>query len=306
MPEKKSPKGETPVVLDAETQFLIWAKENANRLLTVVTILLVLFAGYRGYQWIQEGNRARATAKLIDAINNFNQGLNAADAADQTRFLETAANQAEQLSLEFSGTPVGRRSRLLAGNSTFYLASLTTGTAMSDLYKRAQDYYQQYLDQATDSTERATGHLALGNVFENLLFMTRDLNLATQAMNAYDEAARLVPGSPVAIEARLAKARLIKVQAGRQAEAAKLYEEILESLPEPQSELRAQALVHQGQTLDPEEVTRLMTLGNWTFRAEAEQALRRLQGDIPEAPPEEAGRDEEPADAPSSSALTEP
>jgi hypothetical protein len=178
---------------------------------------------------------------------------------------------------------VGRAAQMALGNAHYYQAAAmaTKSADFEKELKSARDAFEKYITMAQNPLERAAGKLALGNVLENQVLVTKDTaKIGTEARKAYSDAAEAAPGSYIAAEARMANARLAANQAGQQETARRLFEQVASDrrLPEVDPKNQAKGFKDsRGNEVTAEEAERMRRFEDLSIAAEAEKSMRILR-----------------------------
>lgn len=270
--------------LDDEGGLGEWYADHATAINWILAVVLVAVVAWRGYDWYRQTQIQSANAAFGTVQQKYQTAMAEGELEKRRAALSEVVPQLETVSRDHAGTPLGDDAQLMIGNALFYLASGKGGQEATEDFKRAQQAYEKYVSTANSSRDRAAGQLALGNTLENLLFLTKDLNYAKEALEAYKQAESLAPETYIAAESRIAQARIHQAQ-GRQDEARKLYETVAEErkLPALAAAEDTTLTTQQGQEISPEEIARLRSFEKNTYENVAKTAAERLRG-LPTAP----------------------
>ncbi|AXA35732.1 MAG: hypothetical protein KatS3mg130_0713 [Candidatus Sumerlaea sp.] len=268
----------------------LWYHRNAKWIQYLVIAVVLAFLGFRLYDRYLETERAKATAEIGKVADTLQSALRETDEAKRKVLFATAIADAERVAKEYSGQYLGRQAQLLLGNAHYYyaLALANQKSEASEERKKAREAYERYISIAKTNEERAAGKLALGNVFENELFATQDMNYLKQAEDAYRDAIRLAPNTFLAAEAKLALARMYQPVTGKKDEAERLLSEIQkERAPASQSSEKNAATKEAAKEtgrkgLSQEKIHELREFSGLSYAKEAERLLTALQGFEPE------------------------
>lgn len=261
-----------------------WYDRNGLIINGVIIVALIAVIGYKGYQWMHERGVARANAAFATALNHYQQGLHNPEEAKKQDELNGAVTAAQQVVNEYSDKFVGRQAQLLIGNAQYAIAMSKGGRDVETL-KKALDSYKKYTSLAQDDAERATGHIAEGNVNENLAFIQDDQKVLEEAIASYKKAADLGGDTALGGEARLAAARAqtgIKSSSAATEDARKLLENVAQNRPvqlvSDESLKSAKPVeMSSGMTLEPEKVNDLRNMAAWSQQQHAKDALAQLK-----------------------------
>jgi hypothetical protein len=262
-----------------------WYDANSKLISALLIIVLAGILGYKGYTIWEYNKTAKASAEIGIALQNYNNAQNQTDAAKRKELLNTAIMDSQRITRDYAGTPAAHTAQMLLGNAYYYLAVANVGNAdeSNAAMKNARDAFEKFNQMAVTAQEKAVGQLALGQTLENLLFVSKDLNLAKQATDAFDQVVKLVPGSYLAADAQLSKARVLQAESGRQSEAANLYKQISENRkPEPitseknDKESKTHEIYQNG--LTQEDVNEIQNFEKLSYSQLAVEALDELKG----------------------------
>jgi len=268
----------------------MWYHRNAKWIQYVVIAVVLAFLGTRLYDRYLETERAKATAEIGRVADTLENALRETDEAKRKVLFATAIADAERVAKEYQGQYLGRQAQLLLGNAHYYyaLALANQKPEASEQRKKAREAFERYASIAETNEERAAGKLALGNLFENELFATQDMNYLKQAEDAYREAIRLAPNTFLAAEAKLALARMYQPVTGKKDEAARLLNEIqkertsVSQTSEKSEKTKERAKEIQRKGLSEEKIRELRDFAAFGYAREAEWLLTALQGFEPE------------------------
>lgn len=261
-----------------------WYDRNGTWINVVIIVALVGVIGYKGFEWMQTRNVAKANVAYSTALNHYQQGLFNPDKATKVDELGGAITAAEQVVTDYSDQFIGRKAQLMIGNAQYTIAMTESGGKDVEQLETALESYKKYISMAQTDEERATGLIAVGNVTENLAFIRSDKALLQEAVDSYTKAAKTAEGTNLAGEALLAAA-LAKSgmnDPAAQEEAKKLYAQVADNRPvQLISDEAVKALkplkLEQGGELSVEEVADLKNLAAWSQSATAKDALARLK-----------------------------
>lgn len=261
-----------------------WYDRNGLLINGVIIVALVAVIGYKGYQWMHQRGVARANAAFATALNHYQQGLHNPEEAKKQDELNGAVTAAQQVVNEYSDKFVGRQAQLLIGNAQYAIAMSKGGRDVETL-KKALDSFKKYTSLAHDDFERATGHIAEGNVSENLAFVQDDQKVLEEAIASYKKAADLAGDSALGGEARLAAARAqtgIKNDPAATDDARKMLEHVAQNRPvQLVSEETLKAIkpveMASGMILASEQVSDIRNMVEWSQQQHAKDALAQLK-----------------------------
>lgn len=276
-------------MLDVSERVRLWWHNNEKAVTAVLIVFLVLLIGWRGYNAWQDSKHARSSNDLAEAMKSYGEALAETEEAKRKELFNTAISEAQKIIDEYPSLYAARAAQMLIGNSHYYLAAGVLGKATESQpeLKSAQQAYQKYIDMANTPEEKAAGKLALGNTLENILFTTKNMSLMTEAQAAYKDVESLAPNSFLAAEAKLAQARLMQAQAGRQDEARKLYEEVASSrkveVAAKKKDKDAEQVQDRNkdeslQGVSPKQAEEIRSFSDLSLAREAQQALAALKG----------------------------
>lgn len=255
-----------------------WYDRNGNWINAAIVVVLAIVIGFKAYDWMHKRAVAKANMAYGEALNRFQTAVQQPDTAKKKDELNGAITAAQQVVVDHGDRYVGREAQLMIGNAQFAMASDEPGQN-TKLLESARDSFKKYLDMAETNEEKATGHLARGNVQENLSFIQSDPKLLTEAIADYKDALAATEGSYLGAEAKLALARAISGQTGKEseAEAKKLLQEVAAKRPVTlvsKSAVEEKPIkLDSGATLTSEEINDMLNFTNWSQQKMAEDAL---------------------------------
>lgn len=272
------------VVEDSFSEKLqLWYEENGKWLNVLLIVVLVGIVGYKLYDWMQVRNVAKANTAYGLALNRFQMAYQNPDEAKKVDELQGAITAAQQVADEHSGEFVGRQAQLMIGNAQYSISETKSGQDVQMLEK-ARESYLKYIKMASSNSEKAAGHIALGNVLENLSFIRSDEKLLQEAADAYNQAMSAAEGTYLGAEAKLALARTMSARNApdAHANAVKLYEDVAQNrevqlMSAAELEAVEPLKLESGSTLEKEEIAGIKNMRNWSQQQAAEDALARLK-----------------------------
>ncbi|MCX7020436.1 MAG: hypothetical protein WCK47_00935 [bacterium] len=269
---------------DFGVKLIVWYHKHSNLLTTILLVVVVAFAGWRLYGYYLNNRAARISAELGTALQNFNEAWMETDEAKRKELLTTAITETEKITRDYKGAYTGRAAQLLLGNMHYYNAMLKLDNADESMaaFKNAREAYERYIAlEGNTPAEKAAGQVALGYALESTSFKTRDPKLVAEADRAYNEAVKLAPNTYIAAEAKLALARLLQNQTGRQEEAQKNYEAVAfeRKLPLAAPDPKEKPFKDiQGNEISIGEINKLRNFYDLSYAADAERSINILKG----------------------------
>jgi tetratricopeptide (TPR) repeat protein len=260
---------------------LVWLQRNSSVILTLITVALLGFAGFRFYEARMDAVHGEKTDVLYTAYREFDGGLQHQwGSPERVAAMGAARKAAEELRAKAGDSPIGREALFLIAN-TFYFEGDTFAqpTNTQEAIKRLQEF--DTLARANgDPMEIATAMLALGYANENMWLLTSNneevsRNHLVSALDIYTRMEKEIGDKAgfLLYEALNAKARILTVF-GQREEAIQLYKRVYKErryvLSEPESQSRRQMLLYQLQQL----------AGQFTAAASARIALVQMGVDV--------------------------
>lgn len=207
-------------------------RQNRNKLITILVLILVgviLVTAVRSHNMrvLDESNRLMGTA-----LDRYAELQRASEAAPRKDALTAIITSTDTLMDSYAGTKLAREALYLRGSAYYSM----------DKFTEAQKAYQAYLDQAKNPEEHARGEIALAYTYENESYLdktkSRDTNV-DNALNHFGSAAVAAKGDGATpaypylyYYALLGQARIFELK-GKDAEAIKIYSQILKDRPAP-------------------------------------------------------------------------
>lgn len=188
-----------------------------------VILALVVILGYSAY-------RSRVVTESSQILNSANvlfselPGLQ--DEGERTKRLQAMVGSLQDLVDRYSDSEAARTALFLKGNCYYY---------MDDLAK-AQQTFEKYLSNSSTAADKARGEIALGYTLENQFYFddTKKKKL-DEAITHYDFAVSSAPAkSYLYYSALMNKARILELTS-RDADAIKIYKQIMEERPAPRA-----------------------------------------------------------------------
>jgi tetratricopeptide (TPR) repeat protein len=212
-----------PEEMHGALEFILKHK-NVLTVLAVILIVLILVVNMNNTR--RTRMRQESTALVSDAIRSYSQMLTLSDIEQRQSQFDDVTAILDQLENDHGDTPLGNEARFLRGKVFFTM----------DRYDEAQDQYKTYIEHATNDEDRARGEIALAYSHENQAFFTGDAgeqrDKLDEADGHYSRAMNLSPApSYIYYYALLGQAR-IRELTSQNADAIKLYEEVLEGRPD--------------------------------------------------------------------------
>jgi tetratricopeptide (TPR) repeat protein len=231
--------------LDFAEVALFWVRQHSSKILTVVSILFIVYAAVAVMRSRKEAHLGEGSNKLYSAYQDFDKGLDSPWASsERVTALESARAKADEILRDYKGQPLASTALLLKGNTYFF---------QGDQYGSAQNtqesirYFTQFDEAAIkggDVLEMAAAQLALGYAQENLALLTSDNPTASlAALNAalaHYEKVETTIGQKAGFlyyEALISKARLLATNRERDKAIdlyKKVYTERRHVVPEPE------------------------------------------------------------------------
>ena len=284
-----------------------WFEKHSNLFTTIIVVVLLCFAGWKGYERYVDSRAVAAGTDLGALLRNYSEGVAATDAAKRKELLATAETDAQRLETGFGSLYTARAGKLLSGNAKYFEAMLTDTSAATSAtqdelrsareksLKDARTTYENYSATAKTEEERAIAQLALGQTLENLLFLSENKQSGVEAIEAYKLVDKLAPKTYLAAEAKFGLARLAQAQTGRQQEAAQLYDAVIAerktidptlkdtaettgTKDNKKAEILRPIKDQRGQLITVEQIKEIRSFEHNTYAWQAAEALKALRG----------------------------
>jgi predicted negative regulator of RcsB-dependent stress response len=277
-----------------------WFRKYSKSLGTVLTVCIVVFAAYVVYGRYAERKIATASREYYELVTSYLEALNASDDTIKEKY-NTAVLAADNI-IELGGnSAVARNARLIKGNLRYYEAlaldpaRINNETSASEFMKRREDAFKgareafdEALQSAVSSTEKAEARLALAQTHESMAFLSSAddaKQLVKDAIDNYRIIIELVPGSWLSAEAVLGFGRCTQAQTGKEQEAAALYASVakdraLASLAEDKS-IKV-PLTAQEKKMTKEQVDELRQRSKLSYEAVAKKLASSLASETVE------------------------
>lgn len=269
-------------------QFADWFSLHGKKVTAILSVAIVAFAGIQLYKWNAQSKLNKENIAFGTAIAKFQSAASENDQTKRKADFSSGINAAEGLIKEYGNTYLGRQMQLQLGNAYYdYSTSGTTAVqAENDKHRienleKALSSYEKFADVASDNEEKAAAQIALGNVYESLSFAKNDPALLEKAEAAYKAAVQAEKSEYIGAQAQMELARFYEStdDAQKKAEASKIYEEIAKNRPNdlfvsnPKAKTPEISLPMGGK-LDPAKLLEAKNREKWSFKAEAEKALK--------------------------------
>jgi tetratricopeptide (TPR) repeat protein len=207
-------------------------KESRNLLITIIIVAIVgtlLFLGVRGHN----ENVLNETNNLMsDALDKYADLERATDEKQRKDDLTAIVTATDNLIESHGGGKLAHEALYVRGSAYYSM----------DKFTEARKAYQDYIDQAKTGDEKARGEIALAYTYENEYFLDKTKtkrNNIDNALTHYGYAAIAAKGEGAApawpylyYYALLGQARINELT-GKDAEAIKLYQQIIKDRPAP-------------------------------------------------------------------------
>lgn len=266
-----------------------WYARNAAWITTLIGLIAVGFAGWYIFQSYRDRGNEQRTAKLTELMVQFEVALQDTDTTSRANLLRTLSSSALFQANELGNHRIALQALLIAGNAQYELGLTLAGEEGVKALRDALPLYDQFVSRSQSNEDKAIGILARANTLDNIAFLSGDVQAATEASRAYGEVSRMAPRSALDLEARLGAARLLAAQPGREDEARKLLDSVVEESRRTAQgglagQLRADDPVttltvttQQGQReVSQADIVNLRSLSQASLGAKAQELLKRL------------------------------
>lgn len=256
-----------------------WYEKNSKAITILLVIVLLGILGYKGYQKLHEDKLAQASMELGNVLMNLDQAMREEDEAKRKEQLKGAIDEAKRITRDYSGLPVSRSAQMIVGNAYYYQATTQQDAAPS--LKEALAAYQRCLEIAQNAEEKAAAQIAIGNTYENMMFVSKQQDMQKDAIGAYDEAMKLAPGTYLEAEAKLAKANMLEGLTGREGEARKLFTQVenerrLPVIAAPAEEKDKTSKADKNMSITPEQIQKLRQLSDYSYQKVARDSIEAM------------------------------
>lgn len=270
-------------MIDFGEKLADWYHNNDKLITAVLLVILIAIIGWKGYGKYSDYKHAKSSQEYEKVLTQYNMALQETDASKRKEALTAAASEADRVAKEYSGYYVGRAAQLMRGNALFVDSMVTTGPDSLKYLNDAQVAFQSYKQMAKTPQETAVANLAIGNALENALaFSKNDMNKAKEADDAYAQVEKDVPGTYLAAEAKLARARLAQVQTNQEDKARKLYEEVAKErkIAEPAKASEEKTFKDErGHEMTAKELNDIRQFADSSYAAIAKKQMNALKGE---------------------------
>lgn len=257
-----------------------WMDKNSKLINGLLIAVVLLVLGWTVYKWFRQGAIEKANQGYGMVLQQFTTAVNEQDETKRRDALNGAITAAESVIRDYPNQQVSRYAQLLLGNAHYKLASMQSGEAGRPAMKNARAAYEKVVNSAKTPLEKAAGHLGLGNVLQDEMFINNDPAMAKQVEDAYKQASDEAKGTYLEAEAKMNLARLYEGSL-RNDDARKLYETVAaENQITPSKETAdVKAIeVEGGRTLTPEQIMEIQSFSRISYAEAAQSALARLAG----------------------------
>ncbi|MBX7246569.1 MAG: tetratricopeptide repeat protein [Candidatus Sumerlaeaceae bacterium] len=265
-----------------------WYRKNSTWVTSVLFVALAAFIGWKVYDKLHHDKLAVVSAEYGKMLENFNRAVIEKDPAKRKELFATAATDAQRIAKDYANLPLGTEAYLMEGNA-YYTQALTSesrGEDTQQLYKKAIEAFDRYTVLVKTPEEKAVGQLAIANANESLGFITsKDLTVAKNALDNYTAVIKAVPGTAIAAEAQLGKARLLQAQVGKEAEAlAELGKVAAErKVPEVKDDAALKSVRDdKGLEVDVAEAKDIKTFADFSYAYQARKAAESIKSAVPQ------------------------
>jgi tetratricopeptide (TPR) repeat protein len=203
------------------------AARGAAWITSLVVMVAVVIGGWYLFSNMKVSAAEKQTAVFYQAYSVYEAAIADQDTTNRLTRLEEAAIEADKLANDLGSTPLGALSLLLSGNARFEASNGQPREKAIELLEQALAVYDRLIAAAKDNRTKAIGLLARGNTLENLTFRGKG-ERSEEALKAYRQAADLAKGTAIDLEARLSEGRLLLGLKGRESEARKVLESVVE------------------------------------------------------------------------------
>jgi len=260
---------------DASLKLVEWTVHHKTTILAVFVALVLCVGGYNVMAVSRANARQERSLEFTSLVKSYDNAFGETDLEKRAKQLQDVRRALDAFVASNPG-PLGDWAAMLVGH-THYHEGVTPAN-----FNAAIKAYAAYIDRASSPESRALGYHLKGYAEESLAFLSPELSSsAKDAAASFTEAEKLAPGSWIDYESKLARARLLSAMPGKQVEARKLLETIIEERGEQTPEV--QPLRESSRDLDPTEQELLdqaaTVLTTYGIVARAKLALERLGPD---------------------------
>lgn len=284
--DKKSP---LKVELSAGEKFAVWYDKNGKKVTAVLSAAIIVIAGIQLYRWNENRNKEAMNTAFGTALIKLQTAQGEADQAKRKADFAEGIKAAEKVVQEYGNTFVGRQAQFQIANAYYDYSTSGTSSVKEENDKhrienleKALAAFEKYAAGAKEATDKAKAQIALGNTFESLSVAKNEPALLEKAEAAYKAALEADKASYVGAQAKLELARLYASSAdeAKKAESVKLYEEVAKTRPNEvfvteEKKNFPEVKLPMGGTLAQEKYMEAMNRTKWSFKTEAEQAVKQ-------------------------------
>lgn len=248
-------------VLEFADHVIFWLKQNANKILTVLSLVFLGYAGMVFWNQQKDNKLQAASDELYAAMQVFDRTLanNQWATPERRDGMRQVVTMTDTIIEKYGDTEVARNALFLQGNAYYFAGD---GLGSTDNTEDAIEIFERYANEARDEGdgfEQSAALLALGYAYENLFVLTVSQNRETAeqslqaALNYYNQITEIPDAGFLRYEAMNAKGRLLEYL-GRTDEAKEVFREVAKAayrpVPEPEdTSVRRQQIMYQLRTL---------------------------------------------------------
>lgn len=291
MAESRNSDKKSPLVVEmtAGEKFAVWYDKHGKKVTAVLSAAIIVVAGIQLYRWNENRNKEAMNTAFGTALIKLQTAQGEADQAKRKADFAEGITAAEKVVQEYGNTFVGRQAQFQIANA--YYDYSTSGTSAvkeeNDKHRienleKALAAFEKYAAGAKEPKDKAKAQLALGNTLESLSVAKSDPALLEKAETAYKSAVDADKISFVGAQAKLELARLYSSSGdeAKKAEAVKLYEDVAKNRPNEVFVTEAkknfpEVKLPMGGTLSQDKYVEAMNRAKWSFKSEAEQAVKQ-------------------------------
>ena len=196
-----------------------WFLENQKTIIIVLVAVLAILVIGKLYSLQRRNIRREANVIFSEAVDYFQMGIN--DTENSAEHFDACINNCRRIREDYGSSPLAPNALHMEATAAFFKANT------AEDYDKAVSLYNQYIDRVSSDYEKAVGYVGLGYSYENKYFMTDNMDILPQAVDAYEKAIQLGGDRAIAAEGRIGKARLLELQR-KDEEALLLYESVKE------------------------------------------------------------------------------
>ena len=168
-----------------------WIKNNTNTLIIIAILISLTVIGTTYYHTQKEAKSVEAQSILDETMNLYNSLLMETDNTKIEELSTQIGENSESLASAFKGYTQATEAVFIKGKALFH----------QNKFDDAIKVFNEYINIAKKSEDKAKGYLAIGYTLENKAFLNNDNTIYEEAIKNYNKAADLGQESYIKLEA---------------------------------------------------------------------------------------------------------